>query len=91
MASRRFFQISIRTLLILTTLVAIGLAYFNRIRQHVQEQKIAAARIESLGGKATIKLTSRVWPWLRKAAGDEYFQEVVAVDLDNSQIGRAHV
>ncbi|MGI8978294.1 MAG: hypothetical protein ACR2FY_03620 [Pirellulaceae bacterium] len=86
MAGRRFFQISIRTLLILTTLVAIGLAYFNRIRQHVQEQKIAAARIESLGGKATIRLTSRVWLWLRKAAGDEYFQEVVAVDLDKSLV-----
>ena len=45
MASRRFFQISIRTLFILTTLVAIGLAYFNRIRQHVEEQKAATARI----------------------------------------------
>ncbi len=89
MASRRFFQISIRTLLILTTLVAIGMAYVNRIRQHVQEQKIAAARIESLGGKATVKLTSRVWPWLRKTAGDEYFQEVVAVDLDKTLVANA--
>jgi hypothetical protein len=86
MAGRRFFQISIRTLLVLTTLVAIGLAYFNRIRQHVREQKIAAARIESLGGKATIKPSSRVWPWLPKAIGDEYFQEVIAVDLDKTLV-----
>ncbi|MFN0021557.1 MAG: leucine-rich repeat domain-containing protein [Pirellulaceae bacterium] len=86
MASRRFFQISIRTLFIVTTLVAIGLAYFNRIRQRVEEQKAATARIAALGGKATVKPMSYVWPSFRKAVGEEYFKEVVAVDLENTLV-----
>jgi hypothetical protein len=86
MVSRRFFQISIRTLFVLTTLVAIGLAYFNRIRQHVEEQKAATARIAALGGKSTIKPMSFVWPSFRKAVGEEYFKEVVAVDLDKTLV-----
>lgn len=86
MISRRHFQISIRTLLILTTLVAVFLAYFIRIRQRVHEQQMALARIAELGGKTTFQPTSRVGPWLRKTVGEEYFREVAAVDLDKSLV-----
>jgi hypothetical protein len=86
MISRRNFQISIRTLFILTTLVAVFLACFIRIRQRVHEQQAAIARIAELGGKTSFKPTSRVWPWLRKTVGEEYFREVAAVDLDKSLV-----
>ncbi len=81
MAGRRFFQISIRTLLILTTLVAVGMAYWSQILQRVREQKLATARILQLGGKAIIRPTGRDWPGANMLVGDDFFQEVVDVDM----------
>ena len=73
MNRRRFFQVSIRTLLILTTLVAIGLGYWTRIQHRAQEQKLAVARITSLGGSVVYDFEAGKpsaqpsgWPGLKK-------------------------
>lgn len=89
MDRRKRFQVSIRTLLILTTLAAIGLAIWTRVYQRVNEQKLAAARILALGGKDTILLTPQAWPWLQFAVGEEFFQEVVAIDLNETLVNDA--
>ena len=97
MARRRFFQVSLRTLLILTTLVAIALGILTRVHHRVQEQKIAVARIKALGGQvvydyeegkpsAKQKRAPPGWPWLRKLVGDEYFQDVVGITLDGTPV-----
>lgn len=84
MHHQRFFQVSIRTLLILTTFVAIGLAFWTRVSQRAREQRIATARTLALGGKMTAKETYQAWPWLRTAFGEEFFQEVVDVNLNET-------
>lgn len=84
MARRRFFQISIRTLLILTTAVAIALAYWTRVQQSVRDQKVAAARIVALGGKTKTRETRRVWPWVHKLVGEEFFRDVVDINLNGT-------
>ena len=50
---RRFLQISIRTLLIVTTLVAIGCAYWTRVLRRMEQQRVAAARIADRGTRVT--------------------------------------
>lgn len=89
MHRRRFFQVSIRTLLILTTLAAVGLAFCTPILQRVREQRIAGARILALGGKTKAEQTTIVWPWLQQAVGEELFQEIVAVDLNETLVNDA--
>jgi hypothetical protein len=100
MARRRFFQISIRTLLLLTTLIAVALGILARVNHRVQEQKIAVARIKAIGGQVLYNYeegksparqtrTPPGWPWLRKLVGDEYFQDVVGITLDGTPVSDA--
>ena len=84
MHHQRFFQVSVRTLLILTTFVAIGMAFWTRVSQRAREQRIATARTLALGGKMTARETYQAWPWLRTAVGKEFFQEVVDVNLNET-------
>ena len=100
MARRRFLQVSLRTLLILTTLVAVVLGILTRVHHRVQEQKFAVARIKALGGQVEYdyeegksspkqKRTPPGWPWLRQLVGDEYFQDVVGITLDGTPVSDA--
>lgn len=86
MHRRRLFQFSIRTLLILMTLTAIGLAFWTRVYQRVRDQKTANARVLDLGGKTKFRQTRRVWPWVQKLVGDDFFQEIISVDLDKTLV-----
>lgn len=89
MRRRRFLQVSIRTLLVVTTLVAIGCAYWTRIAARVQQQKLATARIETLGGTAQTKQPKTPWLWLQKVVGEDYFKEVVSVSLNETLVADA--
>ena len=88
--SRRF-QFTLRTAMILVTLLAAWLGY---VTYGVHEQRMAVARIHELGGSIQydyeIGMYARSspagWEWLRRLAGDEYFQDVVFVKLDQTQV-----
>lgn len=86
MHRRRLFQFSIRTLLIVMTLTAIGLAFWTGVYQRVRDQKTANARVLDLGGKTKFRQTRRVWPWVQKLVGDDFFQEIIAIDLDKTLV-----
>jgi Leucine Rich repeat len=112
-SKRRWFQFSLRTFLIVVTLLAASLGY---VSMRAREQKEAVARINELGGSfqydyqigsnprlipAGLKMSSTTqawqvgsnprsspagWPWLRKFVGNEFFQDVVFVKLDGTQV-----
>lgn len=92
MNRRRLFQISLRTLLGLITVAAIGLGY---ITHRAREQRAAVARIKELGGRVHYDYQLKDnfaaqeppgWPWLRRLVGDEYFQDVARVMLDKTPV-----
>lgn len=92
MNRRRLFQISLRTLLGLITVAAIGLGY---ITHRAREQRAAVARIKELGGLVHYDYQLKDnfaaqeppgWPWLRRLVGDEYFQDVARVMLDKTPV-----
>ena len=75
-STRRYLTFSLRTLFILLTVLAVWLGVIvNRAR----EQREAVRAIEALGGTVDYERTA-VPKWLRQLIGDEYFQEVWAVD-----------
>jgi hypothetical protein len=90
---RRWFSLSLRTLMILILIVG-GLMGWKARRASLQRR--AVARIEHLRGSVVydwqphyplFTLTSTAEPpgpvWLRKILGDEYFQEVVEATLSD--------
>jgi hypothetical protein len=92
---RRVFRFSLRTLFIVTTVIAVWLGLQCK---RAREQQLAVDRIAELGGfvgydfeygrdGARIKdATPAGWPWLRKIVGDHYFQRVVRVHLDERAV-----
>jgi hypothetical protein len=86
---RRRFVISVRSLMLLVLAVAVWLGW---ITYKARQQRIAVAAIREFGGSVAYdwevvsgKRTPTRGPWaprwLRRALGDEYFQEVVEVSL----------
>lgn len=92
--NRRWLQFSLRTFLIVLTLLAMGLGY---VSFRAREQRAAVARIKELGGHiqydyqrgSNPKPSPPGWPWLRRLVGDEYFQDVAFVKLDKTQVSDA--
>ena len=92
--NRRWLQFSLRTFLIVVTLLAMGLGY---VSFRAREQRAAVARIQELGGHVQYdyqwgpnpKPSPPGWPWLRRLVGDEYFQEVARVNLDKTKVSDA--
>jgi internalin A len=92
---RRVLRFSLRTLFVLTTLIAVWLGFLSK---RAREQQLAVDRIAELGGSvgydfqygrdgARIKDATPVgWMWLRKMVGDHYFQRVVRVHLEERAV-----
>jgi len=96
---RRWFQYSLRTLLLLMLLASIGMSWFAVKMQRARRQREAVEAIEKLGGwvrfdyqvNQSIVLASSPPPqppgpeWLRRVLGDDFFAKVVSADLHNTQ------
>ena len=86
---RRWFQYSLRTLLVLMLLVCIGMSWFAVKTQQVRKERAAAEAIEGLGGvvswvyPADSQSESRGRAWLRKLVGDDFFSHPDFVRIDN--------
>ena len=84
---RRWFQFSLRTLLILTTIVAIPCAWLGRkIEQKRRERNAVRAIAEKFGlAQYDYEIAHQSEPsgpaWLRRLFGDNLFSEVTAVSL----------
>ena len=86
---RRWFQYSLRTLLVLMLLACIGMGWFAVKMQQVKKERAAVAAIEGLGGWVT-DVTYRYHPdgqrgraWLRKWLGDDFFARPYEVRIPN--------
>ena len=86
---RRWFQYSLRTLLVLVTVLCVWLAVTaNRARK----QREAVAAIEAVGGVVYYEYQTKSGQkppgpkWLRELIGDEYFVSVVLVDFNETQV-----
>ena len=92
----RRFQFSLRTLLILTTICAIGLGWWSH---KARQQREAVARLNKHGSIAydfelaylnpagTSSLRPPYWPaWLVNTMGVDYFANVSRVNLSNSSV-----
>ena len=82
---RLHFQFSIRSLLILTVVVAIPCSWLAVKMQQVRRERDAAAAIEKLGGSVEWSEPFRPM-WLRRLLGDDFFRSVAHVKLDGTEV-----
>jgi Leucine-rich repeat (LRR) protein len=85
---RRWFQYSLRTLLVLMLLACIGMGWLAVKLQRVRQEQAAVAAIEGLGGSVVWAYPdlSRELPgraWLRKLLGDGFFARPDFVEIRN--------
>lgn len=85
---RRWFQFSLRTVLVVVTLLCIGPGGYVAYEQRkARKQKAAVEAIEKLGGEVRYDRTTPVRSgMLRQILGDESFGNVTEVLLANSQV-----
>jgi Leucine-rich repeat (LRR) protein len=81
----RWYQYRLRTLLILVTLAAVGMAAFKTYIEPFRAQRRAAERLAALG--ARIEYRPGGPAWLRAIAGEERFLDVVMVHLESCSFG----
>jgi hypothetical protein len=97
---RRWYQFSLRTLLIFTALASCGLGWLGFKIQQARRQQTAIAAIEKLGGRIQYdydvdsqgnNVANAVLPgaaWLHALLGDDFFRTAYGVDLsDGSGMG----
>ena len=86
---RRWFQFSLRTLLVLVAVVAVWLALLVNA---ATKQREAVAAIEALGGHVFYEHESNspaelLGPeWLRELVGEEYFVTIIVVGLNSTKV-----
>ena len=90
---RRWFQYSLRTLLVLVTLFAVACSWYDYEMRKAAKRRAAIVKIEKLGGAvryydASYKYTRgkpRQWfSWLRNIHGDEHLGNAVSVRFYDS-------
>ncbi len=87
----RWFQYSLRSLLLLTLLVSLVMSCVAVRMQRARRQDEAVEEIEKLGGQVQYDYEAQgVNPpgpaWLRNLLGENFFATVVAVDLSLQQV-----
>ena len=87
---RRWYQYSLRTLLVFMVLFAIACSWFTVKLQQVDRRREAVRAIVEAGGWVgydyKCKATNPPGPaWMRKVLGDDFFGKVVSVELQNDE------
>ncbi|MCE9543933.1 MAG: hypothetical protein K8T25_00180 [Planctomycetia bacterium] len=90
---RRWFQFSLRTLLILTTVSAVGFAWLGWWSHKARQQRAAVAAFIQAGGSVGYDISSDrfkqpvYWPvWLIQDRSIDYFVSVNLVELRNAKV-----
>ena len=89
---RRWFQVSLRTFLVLMLLVSFGLAWLGIIVQRGREQRKAVQAIVASRGRVSYFEPSSFFQrsdWLRKSLGDEMLLDVAEVRLWPTKVSDA--
>ena len=84
---RRWLSYSLRTLLLVMTVLCVPLAAWMAYVEPYRVQRKAAAVIQKVGG--TVQRQAGGPEWMRELFGDEHFQDIVFVNLANSDISPA--
>jgi hypothetical protein len=95
----RWYQYSLRSLFVLTVLVAIGGSWFAWKKQQVERERVAAKVFKELGGSVDYnwgyfaKARPNTQPpgpaWLRGWLGDDFFAHVVFLNLHSCPVADA--
>ena len=91
----RWYQFSLRALLIVTMVVAVGSGWLGRKIERKRIERDAIAGIEALGGSVWYDYQQGQFSepsgpgWLRGLLGDDFFGEVVKAHLVGNMIGDA--
>ncbi|MGA2031281.1 MAG: hypothetical protein ABSG68_03405 [Thermoguttaceae bacterium] len=86
----RWFQFSLRTLLVFVTLCAFACSWLAVKLQQAKRQREAAAAVEKLGGQ--VEWSEPSGPlWLRRLLGDDLFRSVVDVGLGGTEVTDAEL
>jgi hypothetical protein len=84
---RRWYQFSLKTLLVVLTLASVSLGWLTYERNEVQKREVAIARIKELGGRVYFDEEKPFRPiWIVPLFGHRAFYEVRAVDLDETKV-----
>jgi Leucine rich repeat len=92
---RRWFQFSLRSLLIVTMIVAVGSGWLGRKIERKRIEREAVAGIEASGGSVWYDYQQGQFSepsgpvWLRGLLGNDFFSEVVKAHLVGNTIGDA--
>ncbi len=82
---RRWFQFSLRTLLLLTAASAVLLGLWTIYVAPYRAQSRAAAALRELGAELTVEPADGP-AWLRKLVGEEYFVNVTKCELHQQAV-----
>ncbi len=84
---RRWFQYSLRTLLVFVTVCALACSWLAVKMRQAERQREAAKAIEKLGGQVFWdSKASRRPAWLRKLVDSVFFDSVRSVDLSGTKV-----
>src|ERR1700674_3567123 len=91
---RRWFQFSLRTLMLLMVVISVGLGFMGRKLQRVREQRQTVAAIQKLGGVVAYTYPASLFgggssdappgpAWLTKMLGDDFWGIVDDISIPN--------
>ncbi|HEY2148145.1 MAG TPA: hypothetical protein VGH32_09420, partial [Pirellulales bacterium] len=87
---RRWFQFSLRTLIVSTIVIAAAAGWVGKRIEEKRAERVAVAAIAKLGGRVLYDFqkdgASRGPAWLRNILGDDFFGNVVELDLSESAV-----
>lgn len=84
--TRRWFQYSLRTLLVFVTLCAIACSWLALSLREVKREEAAAAAFAKFNGGAAWDENAPGPAWLRGVLGEHFFGHVIWVRLDGGQV-----
>ena len=84
--TRRWFQFSLRTLLVFVTVCAIPCSWLAVKLRNVKREEAAAAAFEKAGGKVSWDESALGPVWLRGVLGEHFFAHVILVELQGGHV-----